>query len=261
MAASGFTPISLYYSDQTGHAPVAGNLVYGELAINIFDGKLYYKDASNNVKIIAGTGGSGVVAGSNTQIQFNNNGVFGASSAFTWDGTTLSATKFAGALNGSVGATTPSTGAFTSVTDTGLTSGRVTYATTGGLLTDSANLTFTGTRLGINKTSPAVTLDLTATDAISLPVGTTGQRPAGSTGYIRFNSDITKFEGYNGSQWSQVGGGATGGGGDSIFWENGQTVTTNYTITTGMNAGTFGPVQINAGVTVTVPDGSVWSIV
>jgi len=60
--------------------------------------------------------GGGSAAGSNTQIQFNNAGAFGASSALTWDGTTLSATKFGGALNGTVGATTPTTGAFTTVT-------------------------------------------------------------------------------------------------------------------------------------------------
>jgi hypothetical protein len=41
----------------------------------------------------------------------------------------------------------PSTPTFTSITDSGLTSGRVTYAGTGGLLQDSANLTFNGTTL------------------------------------------------------------------------------------------------------------------
>jgi hypothetical protein len=62
--------------------------------------------------------GGGSAAGSNTQIQFNNAGAFGASSSLTWDGTTLSATKFGGALNGTVGATTPASGAFTTVTTT-----------------------------------------------------------------------------------------------------------------------------------------------
>jgi len=52
-----------------------------------------------------------------------------------------------------------------------------------------------------------------------------------------------------------------GGASDLIFYENGQTVTSNYTITTGQNAGTFGPITINGGVTVTVPSGSTWSIV
>ena len=99
------------------------------------------------------------------------------------------------------------------------------------------------------------------TGAIILPVGTTAQQPSGSTGMIRFNSDKTAFEGYNGTSWSSIGGGATGGGTDQIFYQNGQTVTTNYSITSGQNAGTFGPITINSGVTVTIPSGSTWSIV
>lgn len=57
------------------------------------------------------------------------------------------------------------------------------------------------------------------------------------------------------------GGGASGGGGNQIFFLNDLTVTASYTIPTGKNAGTFGPISIDAGVTVTVPDTSVWSIV
>jgi hypothetical protein len=53
----------------------------------------------------------------------------------------------------------------------------------------------------------------------------------------------------------------TGGGSDAVFWENGNTVTTNYTITANTNAGSFGPITINSGVTVTVPSGSVWVVV
>jgi hypothetical protein len=96
--------------------------------------------------------GGGSAAGSNTQVQFNSSGAFGASSALTWDGTSLSATKFAGALNGTVGATTPATGAFTSITTTsalaynyggtGQTSAftqyGVTYASTTGILATTA---------------------------------------------------------------------------------------------------------------------------
>jgi hypothetical protein len=74
-------------------------------------------DSSASVLDFVNVGG-GSAAGSNTQVQFNSSGAFGASSALTWDGTILSATRFAGALNGTVGATTPSTGAFTTVTTT-----------------------------------------------------------------------------------------------------------------------------------------------
>jgi len=57
------------------------------------------------------------------------------------------------------------------------------------------------------------------------------------------------------------GSGVTGGGTDKAFYENDTTITTNYTITAGKNAMTAGPVTINSGVTVTVPSGSVWSII
>lgn len=103
-------------------------------------------------------------------------------------------------------------------------------------------------------------LTVTSNDAILVPVGTTAQRPTGSAGQIRYNSTLGKFEGYT-SSWGAIGGGATGGGSDAVFIENDQTVTTNYTITTGKHAGTFGPVTIASGITVTIPSGSVWSIV
>jgi hypothetical protein len=61
--------------------------------------------------------------------------------------------------------------------------------------------------------------------------------------------------------WAAAGGGATGGGSDDIFYENGQTVTTNYTLGTNKNAVTAGPITINSGVTVTVPAGQSWVIV
>jgi len=47
----------------------------------------------------------------------------------------------------------------------------------------------------------------------------------------------------------------------SVFFENGQTVSSNYTITAGKNAGSFGPVTVSTGATVTVPSGCVWSVV
>lgn len=54
---------------------------------------------------------------------------------------------------------------------------------------------------------------------------------------------------------------ATGGGTDRIFWENDQTVTSNYTITNAKNAMSAGPIVINSGVTVTVGAGENWTIV
>lgn len=60
--------------------------------------------------------------------------------------------------------------------------------------------------------------------------------------------------------WGKAGG-AAGGGTDDIFYENGQTVTTNYTLTTNKNAISAGPITINSGVTVTIPSGQSWAIV
>jgi len=111
--------------------------------------------------------------------------------------------------------------------------------------------------VGIGTASPAVKLAISATDAMLIPVGTTGERPTGATGYLRYNTTSASFEGYNGTEWGSIGGGAVKG----IFWENDQTVTVDYTITAGKNAGTFGPISVDSGVTVTVPSGSTWSIV
>ena len=100
-----------------------------------------------------------------------------------------------------------------------------------------------------------------ATGSAAIPSGTQAQRDGSpSAGYFRFNSDVAKFEGYNGAAWGSVGGGATGGGSDEVFVENGQTVTSNYTLTTNKNALSVGPISINSGVTVTVPTGSNWVV-
>ena len=69
----------------------------------------------------------------------------------------------------------------------------------------------------------------------------------------------TSFAG-DGSNLTGVGG-ATGGGSDEVFYENSTTVTTSYSITSNKNAMRAGPISINNSVTVTVPSGSVWTIV
>jgi len=108
---------------------------------------------------------------------------------------------------------------------------------------------------------PAV-LITSATGSATLPSGTSAQRDnAPANGYLRFNSTTASFEGYIGSAWGSIGGGATGGGSDSIFTENGQTITTNYTVVSTVNAMTAGPIDINAGITVTVETGSRWVVV
>ena len=65
----------------------------------------------------------------------------------------------------------------------------------------------------------------------------------------------------DGSNLTGISAGATGGGSDEVFYENDQTVTTNYTITNGKNAIAAGPITVNSGVTVTVGSGETLTIV
>jgi hypothetical protein len=148
-----------------------------------------------------------------------------------------------GAINGTpVGASTASTGRFTTLDATGNTALAGTLSVTG-------TSTFTG--LG----------SFNGTGALKIPVGTTAEQPTPATGQIRFNSSNTQFEGYNGSAWGSLGGGATGGGANQVFFQNDQTVTVNYTIPATKNAMSAGPITIDTGVTVTVSTGAVWTIV
>lgn len=102
-----------------------------------------------------------------------------------------------------------------------------------------------------------------STGGAFIPAGTTTQRPSLGTGDhpVRYNTTLKQFEGYADGVWGPLGGGATGGGTDRVFYLNAQVVTTNYTIPTGQNAGTFGEVTVANGVEVVVGDGSEWSIV
>jgi len=111
-------------------------------------------------------------------------------------------------------------------------------------------------------TNDSYTARTSTTGSSELPAGTAAQRDASpSAGYIRFNTDVSQFEGYTGSSWSSVGGGATGGGSDTWAIEHDNTITASYTISTGKNVISAGRLTINSGATVTVPTGSNWVIV
>ena len=57
------------------------------------------------------------------------------------------------------------------------------------------------------------------------------------------------------------GGGAVGAGTDKVFYENDIGVSQSYTITSGKNAMSAGPITLANGVVVTIPNGSTWSVV
>ena len=103
---------------------------------------------------------------------------------------------------------------------------------------------------------------MSGTGTLDLPVGTTAQRPGTpNNGMIRYNSTLSRYEGYSGSAWSQIGGGATGGGTDQVFYTNDQSVSTDFTLSGSLNAMSAGPISIASGVTVTVSSGATWTVV
>jgi hypothetical protein len=126
------TTILIKKKDTAG-APASGDLTNAaggtEIAVNTATKRIYSKDSGGNV-IELGTNPSGTTMAGNLLFSPDNTYDIGAS------GATRARTLYLG-----TSLITPA------ITNTGLTSGRVVYSTTGGLETDSANLTFDGTNL------------------------------------------------------------------------------------------------------------------
>jgi hypothetical protein len=110
--------------------------------------------------------------------------------------------------------------------------------------------------VSINTSSTPISLLVNGTDSIGLPSGTQVQRPTPATGYFRFNTDTSLFEGYTGSQWNGVGVLNANG----VIYESGSNITASYTLTTGKNGFSVGPITIASGATVTVPSDQRWLI-
>ena len=130
---------------------------------------------------------------------------------------------------------------------------------------NTSNAAFiTANNANANGSITAAKLDIKSANgvgAVILPAGTTAQRPSGTSGSIRYNTTTGQFEGYTSTDWGSIGGGATGGGNDTVFFLNANTVTANYTIATGYNALSAGPITINSGVTVNIANGANWVVV
>ena len=113
-------------------------------------------------------------------------------------------------------------------------------------VTDTANVTAAG-----------AVMTTAATGQANMPAGTTAQRTGSPiAGALRFNSTDVSFEGYDGTEWGSIGGGAE----DGVFYENEQAVSSSYTIVSTKNAMTAGPITINDGVTVTIETGGRWVV-
>jgi len=181
--------------------------------------------------------------------------------------TSVTSSRFSGPLTGAVGDVSPTTGAFTSVT-------------------------------------ASLDSSFTSTGAVQISAGTTGERPTGAVGKIRWNSTLSQYEGYDGTNWTLLGGAVisndtstasnlypafssvTSGNASTLFTSNAKllykpstgelqasemvasnglfvnatTVGASYTIASGFNAQSVGPVTIASGQSVTVTSGQRWLI-
>jgi len=231
MAATGFTPISLYYTTTAAATPSAGNLVAGELAINTVDEKLYFKNSAGTVKLLA----------SNTAT--TNVSTFSAgTTGFTPSSATSGAVTLAGTLavaNGGTNATTASITSFNNITGytasgaTGTTSTSLVFSTSPTLTTPTlSNPTITAyleTAPAIANSSTAVTLALASGTVLSytLTGNCTFTMPATTNGtsfIVRLIQDAT------GSRTATF---------TSVKWPGGTAPTITTTASTGVDIISF----------------------
>lgn len=215
---------SCVYADGT-------NVVY---SINYFSGSVLSSDVDINGGTIDGTtiGASVNASGSFTSLAATVSGAV-SGAGFT--------ARFASP--GPIGNTAASTGAFTTLGATG----NVTLGNASG-----DNVTFNaGTAVVPNN------LIFSGTGTLTMPNGTTAQRPTPAEGMIRYNTTEDEFEGYADGAWGSIGGGASA---DGAIYENVDDITDSYTITAGSNGMSVGPMTLAGGVTVTVPSGQRWVI-
>jgi len=222
--------LTIKASGQTGVV-----VVPGEKALVAFNGTDY-------VKI------GGAAGGSNTQVQFNNAGVFGGSANFTWDGTNVQigatgalrladtdssnyvAFKSPGTVASNVTWTLPSADG---------TNGQALVTNGSGTLSFStAAVTISNDTSTSSNVYPAF-LAATSGTAATIHTGNANLLYKPSTGELQAKAMVAM---------------------NSLF-VGAATVTTNYTIPNNHNAMSPGPTTVDSGITVTVPSGSTWTIV
>ena len=267
MAQSGFSPILIYASGTASNVPSAGNLTSSangaELALNYAAGELYFKNSSGVVTLLA----SSATVAPVTTISFGSTGL-------TPSTATSGAVTVAGTLavaNGGTGVTTStgsgsvvlsaaptltgnpvinSTGALTLPVGT---TGQQPTGVTGMLRFNSTSTSFEGYNGSAWTSVGGITLaDDTTTNATRYPLFAAATSGAVTTEYV----SSTKLN-YNPSTGEFKAPEVVSSNGFAVY---GTTASSSYTIASGNNALSVGPVTINSGVTITVSSGQRWLV-
>ena len=190
MAATGSTPIQLYYSTTASAVPVNTNLLNGELAINITDGKLYYKDNGGTVRLLASNGTS-------TPVTTFSAGTTGLTPSTATSGAVTLAGTLATANGGTNLTSFTSGGAVYATSTSALTTGTLPIASggTGATTLAGANIALTNTAQTFTATQTFN--GTTATEAMKVlniaePANVVGSAPSATTNFY-VNSGAVQY--------------------------------------------------------------------
>ena len=245
----------------TGTTAGARNLILGS---NCQIEKLYLvNNTCADAITVKNTSGSGIAVPAGKTMFVYNNGTNVVDAVNYFSGTV---TITGGSIdNTPIGSATAHTGAFTTLSASGNASVTGTLGVTGNAtftndLTVNGNTTLgnaSGDTITLNAATATIpnNLNFSGTGTIRLPNGTTGQRPTPAAGMIRYNTTTGLFEGYT-DDWGGIGGASANG----AIYENAQSITETYTMSTNFNGESVGPITISSGVTVTIPSGSRWVV-
>jgi hypothetical protein len=179
MAQVGYTPLSLYYSTTAAAVPVAGNLVPGELAININDGKLYFENSSGVVTLLSAASGASATVQS-VSVTTANGFAGTVATATTTPAITLS-TTITGLLKGNGTAIS----AAVSGTD---------YGTVSSVAVSGTNITVSGSPITTTGTiNISIPQAITTTSNVQFGSFGVGTAASGTTGEIRATNNVTAF--------------------------------------------------------------------